>query len=95
MNNTTITLYHGTTYDFTEVDVRMGKPFKDFGQGFYTTRSRESAINMALRNRDIDIRRMKRRGMTHEIKAWLYTYELDESRLESLKVKRFESANKE
>jgi hypothetical protein len=24
-----------TTHDFTEIDVQKGKPFKDFGQGFY------------------------------------------------------------
>ena len=28
-------LYHGTAHDFTEIDVRKGKPFKDFGLGFY------------------------------------------------------------
>ena len=49
MSKTTITLYHGTTFDYDEIDVRRGKPFKDFGQGFYATQSRESAINIALR----------------------------------------------
>jgi hypothetical protein len=31
----TLALYHGTTHDFAEIDVRRGKPYKDFGQGFY------------------------------------------------------------
>jgi hypothetical protein len=31
MNANIITLYHGTTHDFTEIDVTRGKPFKDFG----------------------------------------------------------------
>ncbi|MCL1819714.1 MAG: DUF3990 domain-containing protein [Oscillospiraceae bacterium] len=31
MSVSKIILYHGTTYDFTDVDVRRGKPFKDFG----------------------------------------------------------------
>ena len=34
-----ITLYHGTTHDFTVIDVQKGKPFKDFGQGFYLAES--------------------------------------------------------
>ena len=95
MSVSTIVLCHGTTYDFTEVDVRRGKPFKDFGQGFYATQDRESAVNMALRNRDIEIRRLKRRGITREVTPWLYTYELDESKIEALNIKRFGSADKE
>ena len=95
MSESKIILYHGTTYDFTAIDVGRGKPFKDFGQGFYATQSHESAINMAIRNRDIELRRLKRRGITREITTWLYTYELDESKLESLNVKRFGRADKE
>ena len=47
----TFTLYHGTTHDFTEIDVMKGKPFKDFGQGFYLTEIYEHARNIAVRNR--------------------------------------------
>jgi hypothetical protein len=90
-----ITLYHGTTYDFNEIDVRRGKPFKDFGQGFYATQSRESAVNMALRNRDIELRRFFRRGLTGKVTPWLYTFELDSNKLKSLNVKRFDNADKE
>lgn len=90
-----IVLYHGTTFNFTEIDLRRGKPFKDFGQGFYATLSRESAANMALRNRDIESRRLKRRGLTREATPWLYTYELDENKLGTLNVKRFKNADKE
>lgn len=28
-------LYHGTNIDFDEIDLKMSKPNKDFGQGFY------------------------------------------------------------
>jgi len=94
-SNNIITLYHGTTHDFTEIDVRKGKPFKDFGQGFYATQSRESAVNMALRNRDIDLRRLNRRGLVREVTPWVYTFELDNSKLESLNVKRFNETDKE
>jgi hypothetical protein len=95
VNNSLLVLYHGTTHDFTEIDVSRGKPFKDFGQGFYTTQNRESAVNMALRNRDIELRRLKRRGINREVTPRLYTYELDESKLESLNVKRFDGTDKE
>lgn len=90
-----ITLYHGTTYDFSDIDFRRGKPYKDFGQGFYATENRESAVDMALRNRDIEKRRLQRRGVTKEITPWVYTYELDEQELEKLSVKRFYKADKE
>jgi hypothetical protein len=90
-----VTLYHGTTHDFTEIDVSHGKPFKDFGQGFYTTQSRESAVNMALRNCDIELRRLNRRGIARKVTPWLYTFELDNRKLESFNVKRFDGADKE
>ena len=95
MSASRIVLYHGTTYDFSEIDVRKGKPYKDFGQGFYATQNRESALNMALRNRDIELRRLNRRGITREITPWLYTYELDENNLESMNIKRFGGADRE
>jgi hypothetical protein len=33
--------------------------------------------------------------VTQSLAPWLYTYELDEGKIESLNVKRFESANRE
>jgi hypothetical protein len=95
MNENTITLYHGTTHDFSEIDVRRGKSFKDFGQGFYATRNRDHAVNMAIRNRDIELRRLARRGITRNVTPWLYTFELDEGKLDILNVKHFAHADKE
>jgi hypothetical protein len=95
MSEAIITLCHGTAHEFAEIDVRRGKPFKDFGQGFYATRSQESAVNMAFRNRDIELRRLARRGITREVTPLLYTFELDESKFEFLNVKRFDGADKE
>jgi hypothetical protein len=90
-----ITLYHGSSHDFAAIDVTRGKPFKDFGQGFYATQNRESAVNMALRNCDIELRRLKRRGINRKVTPWLYAFELDEGRLEPFNVKRFDAADKE
>ena len=30
-------LFHGTTYDITEIDIALGSGYKDFGKGFYAT----------------------------------------------------------
>ena len=32
-----IKLFHGTIYEFDKIDVAKGKPFKDYGIGFYTS----------------------------------------------------------
>ena len=95
MGTPKIVLFHGTTYDFTDIDVKRGKPFKDFGRGFFAAQSRESAVNMALRNRDIEIRRLKRRGIIREVTPWVYSYEFDVNKLGALNVKNFGAVNKE
>ena len=42
-------LYHGTTADFSVVDLKHCKDKKDFGKGFYTTTDINQAINLAQR----------------------------------------------
>jgi hypothetical protein len=49
-----ITLYHGSVHALDVIDVARGKPFKDFGIGFYTSHDKEHAVRLALRNRDIE-----------------------------------------
>ena len=39
-------LYHGTIYDFEEIDVSAGKGYKDFGKGFYATAVPSHAENL-------------------------------------------------
>jgi hypothetical protein len=90
-----VTLYHGTFHDFTDIDVTAGKPFKDFGPGFYTSQSYEHARTMATRNLDIEQRRLRRMKSERKLVPWIYTYELDFSKLALLKVKRFETADVE
>ena len=36
-------VYHGTTSLFDVIDVSLGKPYKDFGRGFYVTKSKDHA----------------------------------------------------
>lgn len=46
-------LFHGTTYDIHEIDVMMGRGYKDFGKGFYATPIKSHAENIARRNKHI------------------------------------------
>ena len=72
-----LALYHGTTHDFAEIDVRRGKPFKDFGQGFYLTESYERTRNIAVRNRIIEENRLRVIGDETELPVFVYSYEFD------------------
>ena len=36
-------LYHGTIYEFDEIDVTSGRGYKDFGKGFYPESIRDYA----------------------------------------------------
>jgi len=58
--NDKITIYHGSTSLFETIDITKGKPYKDFGRGFYVTENKPHAINLALRNRRIEKERYGR-----------------------------------
>ena len=88
-------LYHGTIYLFDTIDITRGKPYKDFGIGFYTSRDREHAKRMALRNKEIELSRMRQQNKISNINALLYTYEIDSSNLNNLNSKEFKTANRE
>ena len=85
-----IIVYHGSTSLIDTIDVTKGKPYKDFGRGFYVTKSRNHASSLALRNKLIEEKRFGR-----NCEAYLYTYELSMSRLTSYKVKKFQNADLE
>ena len=91
----TITLYHGTTHDFKEIDVMRGKPFKDFGQGFYLSESYEHARNLALRNRRIEEIRLRAMGDETRLPVFVYEYEFDTLEMDKLNVKYFNKADRE
>ena len=72
-------LFHGTNKDFDTIDLGQGLRYKDFGQGFYTTPNRETAVRMA-----------QKKARLFGGEATLITYEFDEAALSSdLSVKRF------
>ena len=90
-----IVLYHGTTHDFNAIDVRKGKPFKDFGQGFYLTETYDHARNLAARNRRIEEIRLRAMGNETKLSVFVYTYEFDVTCMDKLNVKRFNTADRE
>ena len=83
-------VYHGTTSLFDKIDVSKGKPYKDFGKGFYVTKSRSHAIKLALRNKQIAIEISK-----NQAEAYLYTYEMNLTRLSHFHIKEFLAADLE
>lgn len=46
-------LFHGSNIDISTIDLNRGRPFKDFGQGFYLTDMRPQAVLMAERTAKI------------------------------------------
>ena len=92
-------LYHGTIYDFEEIDVSAGKGYKDFGKGFYATAVPSHAERLAIRNKSIAEKRQSFLKNKKEIKIQLivaYRYNLLFSEeTDGLKVKVFEKADKE
>jgi len=90
-----ITLYHGTTHDFKEIDVLKGKPYKDFGQGFYLSKSYEHARNLADRNRRIEEIRLRAIGSETPLSVFVYEYEFDSLEMDKLNVKYFNTADRE
>jgi hypothetical protein len=75
--------------------MRRGKPFKDFGQGFYATEVYEHARNLANRNRRIEESRLSAIGNNSRLTAYVYKYEFSWDNLKKHKVKRFETADRD
>jgi hypothetical protein len=90
-----ITLYHGSICEFDKIDVNKGKPFKDFGIGFYASKEESHAVRLALRNKHIEARRRSKYGKPKTVTSWLYTYEFDLRELGRLKAREFATADRE
>ena len=97
-------LFHGTTYDLNEIDVTMGKGYKDFGKGFYATSVKSHAESIARRNkrileaREAKIRQRNPKYRTKTFQAYRYNLEFDDSCIDNpgnLKIKVFQEANRE
>jgi len=80
-------LYHGSDIQVTNPEINKGKPYKDFGQGFYLSADIDQANEMAS----------QRASQFIDAKPVVTTFEFDESAMTdgSLKVKRFETYTEE
>jgi len=91
-----ITLYHGSPYDFNTIDLQQGRPYKDFGQGFYTSADIGHAKSMAERNAQMRKSKLQQYGPGHKlIGKWLYKYQFDADKSAGLSIREFTEANKE
>lgn len=83
-----IVLYHGTTADFSVVNLTHCKDKKDFGKGFYTTTDINQAVNLA--------RRMQAREYSDGdayAKAYVYSFKIDRELLKQYKTHTFQTAS--
>jgi len=91
-----VTLYHGSSYDFDAIDLQQGRPYKDFGQGFYTSADAAHARSMAERNAQMRKSKLQRFDAGQKlIRIWLYQYEFDSEKASSLSIKEFTDADRE
>ncbi|MDR1396558.1 MAG: DUF3990 domain-containing protein [Desulfarculales bacterium] len=90
-----ITLYHGTIYNFDAIDLNHGKPYKDFGKGFYLSRTESKAERMATRNRKFENDLLIESGSKPTAKAWVCTYKFDADNLSKMNLKEFAEPGEE
>jgi len=86
------TLYHGTIYEFSKVDVSRGRNYKDFGKGFYMALSKTQAIGMMHKKYREATKRM-RNNKLEGVSEKLYEIRLDLGYLNTLNVKLFDTAD--
>jgi len=78
-------LYHGSYLHFEKIDLRKGRKFKDFGQGFYTTKIEKQAVDWA--------KNMSARFGTNSV--FVSIYECNEDLFKNLKYLKFDKATEE
>lgn len=77
-------LYHGTTVDIDRIDLIKSKPNKDFGRAFYLSEDYNQALEMAQFKAEFA-----------ELPPVVNVYSFDETLLQDLRYKRFESYTEE
>lgn len=88
------TLYHGTVYKISHIDVSKGRNKKDFGKGFYMATSKEQAIGMMHKKHREAVRRSRNKSNI-EFDKRLYKITLNEDIAHNIKIKIFENADME
>ena len=83
-----IIVYHGSTSLIDIIDVEKGKPYKDFGNGFYVTQEFSHARNLAVRNK-----RLEQEWHGQDRTAYVYAYALDINKAQGFAIKEFNVAD--
>lgn len=87
------TLYHGTIFEITHVDVSKGRGNKDFGKGFYMAVSKAQAIGMMHKKYREAVRRNRNKEKML-FSERLYEIRIDTEYVQALKMLYFETADK-
>lgn len=85
-------LYHGSACAFVRPDVSKGRPYKDFGKGFYMSVDREQAIGM-MHKKFAELFARRLNDSVPSVRKVLYRVVIDTEMLASLKVKVFSAAD--
>lgn len=83
-----IILYHGTTADFSVVDLEHCRDKKDFGKGFYTTTDINQAANLARRMKLAEYNNGNVRA-----KAYIYSFKINKELLKQYSTHNFQTAS--
>ncbi len=89
------TLYHGTPFEITKIDVTKGRNNKDFGKGFYMAVSKQQAIGMMHKKYSELQNRLQNKKDIDSYSERLYEINVDLEYIQTLKVKYFDKADLE
>lgn len=82
------TIYHGTIYNIDNIDLSVGRGYKDFGKGFYLAYNKKQSIGII--NKKFNSNKKRNKG---NITRNLYAFDTIPDALDTCNVKIFESAN--
>lgn len=85
-------LYHGSAEVFHHVDVGKGRPYKDFGKGFYMSVDRAQAVGM-MHKKFSELASRRLEGSENRCRESLYRLTLNRLVFDGLRVKVFAKAD--
>lgn len=82
------TIYHGTIANIDNIDLTIGRGYKDFGRGFYLAYNKAQSIGIINKNYKLALKR-KQGNITKN----LYAFDTSQEKLEQCNVKIFKRAD--
>ena len=87
-------LYHGSAELFDTIDVRKGRPRKDFGKGFYMSESKKQADGI-MRKKYIETVNRRPNRLKNGLVKTIYLITIDMEAVKMMNVKVFKTADTE